>query len=112
MERNAEINIKVTLNEKNFPQKIEWNATDSGFEGMKAADAMLLSFWDKDEKATLSIDLWTDEMFVEEMNSHYFQVLLKMADTLYNASKNAEIAEFIKKFAIDFAQKTNVKLNQ
>lgn len=111
MERSADINIKVKLNDDNFPSKIEWGATEAGFDGMKEARAMLLSFWDKEENATLSIDLWTDEMLVEEMNAHYFQVFLKMADTYYNASKNAEVAELIKEFAVNFAKKTDLKVD-
>lgn len=110
MQRDAEINIKVKLNKDNFPEQIKWDATEANFDGLKEAQAMFLSFWDKDEKATLSIDLWTDEMLVDDMNAHYFQVFLKMADTYYNSSKNAEVAEFIKQFAVSFGQKMNLNI--
>ena len=48
-----------------MPSKIEWEADDADFEGKKECSSMLLSLWDKEEKVTLAIDLWTKEMLVK-----------------------------------------------
>ena len=47
MPKKSEINFTVELDEKNLPQKIEWDATDSNFDGRKECKAMMLSIWDK-----------------------------------------------------------------
>ena len=57
----SDINITLTLNESRMPEKIEWIATDSDMNEMKESKALMLSFWDAEEKETLGIDLWTEK---------------------------------------------------
>ena len=105
MSKKSEIKITVDLDEKNNPEKIEWEATDSGFEGKKPARTLLLSLWDEKENVTLGIDLWTQEMTVDDMNIHFHQVLLKMADTCERSTRNKEAASMIRNFGSEFAKK-------
>ncbi len=105
MPRKSEIKLYVELDENRVPATIEWEATDAGFTGKKEANSMMLSLWDKEEKVTLGIDLWTKEMFVEDMNIHTHQVLLKLADTFRRSTKNNEAADMINNFAAEFADK-------
>ncbi|MFO7446854.1 MAG: gliding motility protein GldC [Ignavibacteriaceae bacterium] len=109
MAKKSEIRLFVELDDNRIPEKIEWEATDSGFNGRKEANSMMVSFWDKSDKVTLGIDLWTKEMLVDDMNIHTHQVLLKLADTYRKATKNAEGAELIENFASDFAEKLDLK---
>ena len=108
MSKTSEIRFFVTLDEKKVPEKIEWEATESGFNGKKECSSMMISLWDKEEKGTLGIDLWTKEMIVDDMNIHFHQVLNKMADTYERATKNKEITDMIKNFSSDFAEKTEI----
>ncbi len=105
MAKISEIKIKVHLDDNRIPEKIEWEATESGFKGMKEAKSFMLSLWDKEESSTLGIDLWTKEMLVDDMNIHFHQVLLKFADTYKRATKNNELADMIEKFSVQFAKK-------
>ncbi len=105
MIKNSEIILYVELDEKKVPVKIEWTATDSGFEGKRESKSMMLSLWDKQENATLGIDLWTKEMMVEDMNVYFHQTFLKMADTYRRATKNEEVAGMIENFSAEFADK-------
>jgi len=70
---------------------------------------MMLSLWDKNEKMTYSIDLWTKDMTVEDMQIHLHQMLLKMADTFSRATNNPDAAQMIKKFSQDFENKIGIK---
>ena len=106
--KTSVIRFFVTLDEKKVPEKIEWEATESGFNGKKECSSMMISLWDKEEKGTLGIDLWTKEMIVDDMNIHFHQVLNKMADTYERATKNKEITDMIKNFSSDFAEKTEI----
>lgn len=42
---------------------------------MKESKTMMLSLWDKEDKVTLGIDLWTKEMLVDDMNLHFYQMI-------------------------------------
>jgi gliding motility-associated protein GldC len=109
MHKNSQINLFITLDEKKIPEKIQWEADDAQFNGRKESKTMMLSLWDKEENVTFSIDLWTKEMTVNEMQIHFYQVLLKMADTFQRATNNSEAAEMIKNFSYDFAEKLKLK---
>ncbi len=109
MERTAEIKITVTLDEKNIPKKISWQASDAGMNEPVDTNAFMLSVWDSSEKNTLGIDLWTEEMLVDDMKIYFFQTMFKMAQTFESATKNSEAAEKIRKFADEFAVFLNGK---
>ena len=105
MSKKSEIKITVSLDDKSNPEKIEWEATDSQFEGKKPTRTLLLSLWDEKENVTLGIDLWTKEMTVNDMNIHFRQVLLKLADTFERSTRNKEGATMIRNFEKEFAKK-------
>ena len=105
MARTSQIKLSVELDDTNNPVAINWSADDAGFEGSKPAKTLILSLWDDREKSTYSIDLWTKEMLLSDMNLHFYQMFQKMADTYHRATKNSEIGESIRKFADEFAGK-------
>ena len=105
MSKEAEIIFKVRLDEENIPESIQWDATDSDIDGLKACSAMLISIWDNERKNSLSINLWTKEMTVEEINIHYIQTIFGLAETYRRATNNNEIAEMIKRFGREFADR-------
>ena len=107
--KESQIKLFVTVDEKKLPVKIEWEADEAGFPGKKESSTLMLSLWDKKERMTYSIDLWTKEMIVEDMQIHFHQMLLKMADTFNRSTNNPDIANMIKKFSQDFAYKVGIK---
>lgn len=101
--KQSEIKFTVTLDEKNMPQKIDWSASDGGV--LSSSKAIMLSVWDAKEKNTLRIDLWTQEMMVDEMKQFYHQTLLSMADTLERSTGEKEAAKAMKNFAQEFGER-------
>jgi gliding motility-associated protein GldC len=99
------ITIEVMMNENRIPDSIQWNASDTGAEHGQKAKALMLSFWDGAEKAALRIDLWTQDMMVDEMADFYYQTMMTMADTYGRATKYNEQMEEMKNFAKDFYEK-------
>lgn len=108
MSKYSKINFSVELDENKMPEKIEWEATDAGFDGKKACSTLMISLWDNVGKSTLGIDLWTTEMLVDDMNIHFYQVLTKMAETYLSATQNNEVSKMIEDFALQFAGKLNL----
>jgi gliding motility-associated protein GldC len=107
----SNINIKIQLDPNKVPQNISWNASDSSAETPQAAKAMFLAFWDGIEKTALRIDLWTKNMMTDEMADFYYQLFVTMGDTFQRATKHADLAQDIKKFAKEFHDKFVEKEN-
>jgi gliding motility-associated protein GldC len=102
-------NISIGLDEKNVPTTIHWQADDApDAQEPKACKAMLLSLFDENERDTLRIDLWTDGLQVVEMDRFMYHTLKGMADTYYNATKNTELANEMRKFVEYFGERTEI----
>lgn len=107
MSREAEIILTIKLNDENIPEEIYWDATESEEEGKKKCEAMMLSMWDKEKKNSLSIDLWTNSMQVDDMNKHYYNTMMKLAETYERATNNTELSQKIQNFANEFIKAAN-----
>lgn len=103
-----EIKFSVTLDENNVPEKIEWNASEKNTD-KEEVKALLISVWDPKENLTKRIDLWTKEMYVEEMKLMYFQTLMTMADGLERSTGENEVAADLREFGKSIAHKLNIK---
>ncbi|MCX8020451.1 MAG: gliding motility protein GldC [Chitinophagaceae bacterium] len=103
--KSSNICIEVTTDENRIPQSIRWKASDTTAENWEDAKAMLVSFWDGKSKSALRIDLWTKEMLVDEMADFFYQTFFTMADTYSRATRNQELAEYIRNFAKEFLKK-------
>ncbi|MCU7551676.1 gliding motility protein GldC [Chitinophagaceae bacterium LB-8] len=99
------ITIDVELDQNRVPENIEWRATESTTEGAQKAKAVMLSLWDGTDKTALRIDLWTQEMMIDEMADFYYQTLMTMADTFSRATRQAELVDEMKNFAKSFYTK-------
>lgn len=108
MAKTSEINFKIELDDKNLPKKINWKATDAGFEGEKQCSSMMISLWDTNEKITLGIDLWTKDMLINDMNIHFYQIFNKMAESYFKATGDNSVSKMISDFSVDFATKLNI----
>ena len=105
--KSSEITIKVSLDEKNVPAKIEWKSED-GSNKFEECKAMLLSLFDENKLDTIKLDLWTKTMQVNEMDRFMFQSLRGLADTYYKATQNAELANQFQSFVHFFGQATGL----
>jgi len=103
--KQSSINIDVVLDDDKVPAAINWSASDSTAETANKAKAMMLAFWDGQDKTALRIDLWTKEMMMDEMADFFYQTMMTMADTYRRATQNEEMTSDLKKFAKDFYNK-------
>ena len=102
--RTSEIKFFVELDENKVPEKLTWSAQDGGIEA-EDAKAIMLSIWDSNAKETLSIDLWTKDMPVDEMKLFFHQTLVAMAATFKRATDDEKMADTMKDFCEYFADK-------
>ena len=90
--RNSEINIAVSLDGENIPERLRWMADDSPAEGWQEAKAVALAIWDGMAQGTLKIDLWTKEMEVREMKRFAIEIMAGIADTMRRATSDELMA--------------------
>lgn len=102
------ITIDVELDENNFPEKLEWNATDEPSDKETDIRAMMLALWDHHQKDTLRLDLWTKKMTRDEMKIFFHQTLLTMADSLEKSIDDERISGDMRDFCAHFAEKMNI----
>ncbi len=103
--KQSEIKLNVELNENHIPSKLQWEAPDSGTNGKQDCKAFMLAIWDSQEKGLMRIDLWNQEMQVDEMRDFCFQNLMTMADTLERATSDVELAHELRELGQKFAAK-------
>ena len=106
--KQANINILVELDENKIPEKLTWSAPDGGVD-KKNSKAIFLSIWDHKHKESLSIDLWTKKMPVDEMNEFFYQSLLTMGETFYRATENVKVNDALKKFSESIEKDLGIK---
>jgi gliding motility-associated protein GldC len=109
MSKASDINLKVILDENKNPEEIMWKATESGKIDFSSANAFLLSIWDNKENNSLSLNLWTKDMMVEDMKILFYQTLHQMADTFETATGETEIVKDMRAFCEYFAEKMEIK---
>jgi hemerythrin len=56
----------------------------------------------------MRIDLWTKDMQIDEMHTHFFQMLLSLSDTYQRATQNPFVKEAMREFCMDLGEKTKV----
>jgi len=104
MSRTAEIKLTIDLDGDKLPTRIVWQASDAENPGPTICQSAMISLWDCETKTTASIDLWTPEMTVDDMNIHVYQVIHKLADTYWRATKDKEVADVIHQFGDGFGK--------
>lgn len=92
------INIRIELGEDRYPEKISWEADESGQTGAREAKSMMMSFWDTEDQTTLRFDLHTRDCYIDEMNNHFLQSLITMADAYQKATGHTFALEKMKTF--------------
>ncbi len=105
--KTSEIVIQIELDENNVPEKIQWNASDANRSA--EAKAIILSVWDKNERNTLRIDLWTKDMEVDEMKYFVHQTILTLADSFERSTGEDKMAATMRDFCAYYAEKLNLQ---
>lgn len=114
--KKAEIKIQVELDEQNIPQNINWESTDGEETEALPAKAMFLALWDHQYKNSLRIDLWTQDMPLDEMTRFFYETLQTMGDTFLRAAGQDPLAQAVigdlRDFCDHFAEKMQVPTDQ
>ena len=101
--KKSEIKFTVTFDENNVPETINWSASDT--KGENSTKAIMVAFWDEQQRNSLRLDLWTKKMMVDEMMLFYHQSLHSMADAFERATGKAGAATAMRDLADHLSEK-------
>jgi gliding motility-associated protein GldC len=87
------IQFKVQLDDKNIPEKIEWDATDKPDPGLSETKAISISLWDQEQQNTMRIDLWSKDMPVNEMKKFYVDCIGGLSQSVLNSTQDEFMAQ-------------------
>lgn len=106
--KRAEIKLIVDLDDNNIPQNITWESTDSQNKEAVPVKSFMLALWDHNYKNTMRIDLWTNDMPVDEMKRFFFETLQTMGDSFLRATGEKNIVEDLRDYCAHFADKMDI----
>jgi gliding motility-associated protein GldC len=109
--KTSSIQFNIELDERNLPERMQWEASDAGMQGPTPCKALMLSVWDPNEHNTLKIDLWTKDMLVDDMKIFFHQTLLGMASMLERSINEERMAGDMRDFCDYFAEKMGIVNN-
>ncbi len=96
--KKSKIQFEVTLDDQNIPESIQWSADENESGKIQDTKAISLSIWDSKGFDSLQLDLWTNEMNVDEMKRFYINQMGSVSNTLLNATGDEELSNRIKDF--------------
>jgi gliding motility-associated protein GldC len=111
--RKTTINFTVELDENNVPGKIEWDASDKPDASPGETKSISISLWDHAQKNTLRIDLWTNDMPVEDMKRFYIDCLGGLAQSVLSATGDefmaSETNALCERLVVHLRQQNSIK---
>src|SRR5882757_54703 len=84
--KTSTINFTVHLDDKNIPEKIQWDATDKPQQGLSETKSISINLWDHVQNNTLRIDLWAKDMPVNDMKRFYVDCIGGMAQSVLSST--------------------------
>ena len=105
--KKEKFSVEVIMDENLIPEELEWHSSQGEGESEKAS-AALIYLWNAKKNETFSLDLWTKEMSVEEMNKMMFQTIMTLANSYEKATSEDQLANAMRDFAEFFGEKTDI----
>ena len=107
--KNSKITLDIYLNENNIPEKISCISSEEKKD--KIIKSFMLSLWDPTERETLKIDLWTNDMLLDDIKIFIYQSILSMKEVVKKSLDNNKISDKIENFALEIAKEMDILKN-
>ncbi|MFY0654234.1 MAG: gliding motility protein GldC [Cyclobacteriaceae bacterium] len=102
--KKSNINIEVSLDEQSVPEGIKWQADDHPGEDWMESKAVSISIWDPEQQDSLSLDLWTKDMNVDEMKRFYVNMLGAASNTILSSTGDEFMSTEVKNLCEKLAE--------
>ncbi len=106
------IEISVALDNKDIPQNMKWRASNLEKNEWNECKAFLLSLWDAKKMNTLSLNLWTQDLPIHEMNLLFYQTFKQLAETFESSTQNKRVGKIIHNFCEEFSKEIQQDYNK
>lgn len=107
IKKRSEVRFEVGLDENHIPLDIDWYSSDQ--DEKRSCDAAFMAMWDREQKTTMRLDLWTKDFPVDEMKQFFHQYLLTLADSFQRATGEEAVSEDLRDYCAHFAEKMGLE---
>lgn len=90
--KKSTIQFTVHLDDKNTPERIEWDATDKPEPGLSETKSISIALWDHVQKNTMRIDLWCKDMPVDDMKRFYIDCIGGLSQSVLTATGDEKMS--------------------
>ncbi|MBX2845291.1 MAG: hypothetical protein KTR13_03675 [Saprospiraceae bacterium] len=98
-----DIQFQITLDNELIPEGIIWENSDDA--KARQVKSLFVSGWDEKENSSLTFNIWTKDMRVDEMHHLYVQTLISLTDGFQKATGNEFVHEDMRTFLQNFEKK-------
>jgi gliding motility-associated protein GldC len=101
------ITIVVSTDENHVPTDMVWSAEGGDIKN-RHAKALAIGMWDKEDRSTMNMELWTKDMSVDEMKMFVCDNMMTLANTLESATSDKGHAEAMRGFTRELANRIGI----
>ena len=101
------ITIVVSTDENHVPTDMVWSAEGGDIKN-RHAKALAIGMWDKEDRSTMNMELWTKDMSVDEMKMFVCDNMMTLANTLEAATSDKGHAEAMRGFTRELANRIGI----
>jgi gliding motility-associated protein GldC len=101
------ITIVVSTDENHVPTDMVWSAEGGDIKN-RHAKALAIGMWDKEDRSTMNMELWTKDMSVDEMKMFVCDNMMTLANTLETATSDKGHAEAMRGFTRELAHRIGI----
>ena len=104
--KKSRLEFDIELDVNQVPEKITMDSSDSQVE--LEIKSLMVSAWDSKKRESLTVDLWTKDMMINDMYIMYHQTLHSMASSLERSTGHNKLADALRDYCDFFAEQTNI----
>jgi len=104
--KKSRLEFDIELDVNQVPEKITMDSSDSQAE--LEIKSLMVSAWDSKKRESLTVDLWTKDMMINDMYIMYHQTLHSMASSLERSTGHNKLADALRDYCDFFAEQTNI----
>ena len=105
--KKSKLEFDIQLDVNQIPERIAMSSSDGQVDKLEIKSLMVAA-WESEKKESLTIDLWTKDMMINDMYIMYHQTLYSMASSLEKSTGHNKLAGALRDYCDFFAEQTKI----
>ena len=105
--KKSKLEFDIELDINQVPERITMDSSDNQVEKLEIK-SLMVSAWDSKKKESLTVDLLTKDIMINDMYIMYHQTLHSMASSLERSTGHHKLAGALRDYCAFFAEQTRI----